>query len=69
MTNKPDFYIDANGEHRWRIKAANNRTIADSGEGYHNKHDAAEGLYSALTNTELREVRKLAKKAPVDKVP
>lgn len=63
MSNRPEFYVDATGEHRWRIKAANNRTIADSGEGYGNRQDAADALYSALTNTDLEPVTKLASKA------
>ena len=32
-------YIDAAGEFRWYLQAANNRKIADSGEGYLNKQD------------------------------
>ena len=37
----PSFllYIDANDQFRWRLQAANQRTIADSGEGYHNYAD------------------------------
>ena len=32
-------YKDANGHWRWTWVAANNRTIADSGEGYWNEAD------------------------------
>lgn len=32
-------YKDARGEYRWRLVAANGRTIADSGEGYINSKD------------------------------
>lgn len=32
-------YRDAAGEWRWRLTAGNNRTIADSGEGYRNRQD------------------------------
>jgi uncharacterized protein YegP (UPF0339 family) len=32
-----DIYVDANGHWRWRLIAANNRIIADSGEAYINK--------------------------------
>lgn len=32
-------YQDASGEWRWQLRAGNNRIIADSGEGYHNKQD------------------------------
>ena len=35
------IYKDRRGEYRWRLTAANNRTIADSGEGYVNKSDCA----------------------------
>lgn len=27
-------YADRKGEHRWRLRAANHRIIAESGEGY-----------------------------------
>ena len=27
-------YRDSNDEHRWRIKSANGKILADSGEGY-----------------------------------
>ena len=32
-------YIDANRQWRWTLYASNNRKIANSGEGYHNKAD------------------------------
>lgn len=32
-------YTDSSGYWRWRLRAANNRTIADSGEGYYNESD------------------------------
>lgn len=32
-------YQDASGEWRWQLRSGNNRIIADSGEGYHNKQD------------------------------
>jgi uncharacterized protein YegP (UPF0339 family) len=32
-------YKDAGGQWRWRLLAANNRIVADSGEGYHNKQN------------------------------
>lgn len=39
---RPRFHIfqDAGGFWRWRLLAANNRIIADSGEGYGRKRDA-----------------------------
>lgn len=39
--HKIKFYIyqDVNNEYRWRLLTANNRVIADSGEGYKNQAD------------------------------
>lgn len=39
---KPRFivYEDSAGLFRWRLLAANNRIIADSGEGYSRERDA-----------------------------
>ena len=42
---KFEIYQDAAGEYRWRLVAANGRTVGDSGEGYDsrsNAHRAAE---------------------------
>lgn len=38
------IYKDQAGYWRWRLRAANNRTIADSGEGYHNKSDCQSAI-------------------------
>lgn len=35
---------DAAGEWRWHLRAANNRIIADSGEGYKNKQDCLHAI-------------------------
>lgn len=35
-----ELYKDTTSQWRWRLKAANYRTIANSGEGYYNKSDA-----------------------------
>lgn len=40
---KLEFYKDKNGEYRWRLRAANNRIVADGGEGYKNEEDCREG--------------------------
>ena len=32
-------YKDKNGHWRWYLEAANNRKIANSGEGYYNRED------------------------------
>jgi uncharacterized protein YegP (UPF0339 family) len=47
------YYKDANGDWRWRLRAANNRIIANSGEGYRNKADcqAAVQLVKSSGNT------------------
>lgn len=37
-------YEDASGEWRWQLRAVNNRIIADSGEGYHNKQDCLHAI-------------------------
>lgn len=37
-------YKDASSQWRWRLYAANNRVIADSGESYHNKADCLAGI-------------------------
>ena len=39
------IYRDATSQWRWRLIAANNRIIADSGESYHNKQDCLNGIY------------------------
>lgn len=36
---KYSVYVDPNGHYRWRLQAANNRIIANSGEGYYNRSD------------------------------
>jgi uncharacterized protein YegP (UPF0339 family) len=37
-------YRDAAGEWRWQLRAANQRIIADSGEGYHNREDCLHAI-------------------------
>lgn len=34
------IYTDTRGEYRWRLKAANGKIVADSGEGYISKQGA-----------------------------
>ena len=45
------IYLDANGQYRWKIEAANGKIIANSGEGYHNYADCdhAIGLVKKTT--------------------
>lgn len=38
------IYKDANNQWRWYLKAGNDRRIANSGEGYHNKQDCLSAI-------------------------
>jgi uncharacterized protein YegP (UPF0339 family) len=38
------LYRDVANQWRWTLYAANNRKVADSGEGYWNKADAQHGI-------------------------
>ncbi|OLB20653.1 MAG: DUF1508 domain-containing protein [Acidobacteriales bacterium 13_2_20CM_55_8] len=38
------MYKDKQGLWRWRLKAANNKIIADSGESYHHEDDCLAGI-------------------------
>lgn len=38
------IYKDSNSEWRWRLKAANGKVIADSGEGYNTKEACRAGI-------------------------
>ena len=50
-----EVYKDASGEWRWRLWAANNKIIANSGEGYVNRTDCLAAI----------ELVKSSKDAPV----
>jgi uncharacterized protein YegP (UPF0339 family) len=39
-----ELYSDSRKGWRWRLKASNGRTIADSAESYHNKADCLASL-------------------------
>jgi len=41
---KFEIYQDGKGEYRWRLKADNHETIADSAEGYSSKDSCEHGL-------------------------
>lgn len=43
------IYKDRQGQYRWRLFANNNKSVADSGEGYNNKADCEHGI--ALTKS------------------
>ncbi len=38
------IYKDTAGQWRWYLKAANDKKIANSGEGYHNKSDCESAI-------------------------
>lgn len=38
------LYLDRNRQWRWRLVAANSKTIADSGESYFNKQDCVHAI-------------------------
>ena len=38
------IYTDKQGYWRWYLSAANNKKVADSGEGYNNKNDCLHGI-------------------------
>lgn len=44
MTLQYNVYPDTDGDWRWRLLAANNRSIAVSGEGYHNRADCISAI-------------------------
>jgi len=41
---KYKVYKDSSKKWRWRLVAANGRTLADSGEGYRNKQDCLSAI-------------------------
>jgi uncharacterized protein YegP (UPF0339 family) len=49
---------NSNGQYRWRLLAANNRIIANSGEAYHNKADclAAISLVKASNTVPVQDL-------------
>jgi uncharacterized protein YegP (UPF0339 family) len=52
------IYKDRANEHRWRLRAANGKTIADSAEGYRNRADclAAIALVKTCANAPIKDV-------------
>ena len=38
-------YLDVQRQWRWTLYAANNRKIANSGEGYHNQQDCISAIH------------------------
>ena len=52
------MYKDNNQQWRWRLQAANNKIIANSGEGYYNENDclSAINLVKGSANAPVRKV-------------
>lgn len=52
------MYKDTNNHWRWRLRAGNNRIIANSGEGYFNKADclAAINLVKGSSSAPVYEI-------------
>ena len=50
------IYKDKAGEYRWRLKAANNKIIADSAEGYKNRSDCREAVDRVKREAPLADV-------------
>ncbi|WP_375458440.1 YegP family protein [uncultured Enterovirga sp.] len=44
------IYIDVDKQWRWTLYAANNRKIANAGEGYHNKADCRHAIALVATS-------------------
>jgi len=61
MSGRVELFRDQAGEWRWRRKAANNRIVASSGEGYGNYGDALERASEEASahNVELEIDREL----------
>ena len=47
-------YKDAAGEWRWRLLAGNDRVIAESGEGYRDRHDCLHGIELVKDSKDVR---------------
>ena len=51
-------YLDAARQYRWRLKAANGRIVADSGEGYNSRssaHQAAERVRDEVAGAQIED--------------
>ena len=52
-----EIYADTTDQYRWRFKASNGKTIADSGESYWNRSDCQAGLNLVKQNAFSAPVR------------
>jgi uncharacterized protein YegP (UPF0339 family) len=50
------YYKDAKGEWRRRLKAANGRIIADSGEGYKSEKECKDDIDRVKSSKDARDV-------------
>jgi uncharacterized protein YegP (UPF0339 family) len=51
------IYTDQANQYRWRLFAANNRIIGDSGEGYHNLPDCESAVELIKKNASTAQVQ------------
>ena len=57
-----EIYKDARAEFRWRLKAANGKEIATSGEGYKKKEDCKHGIEIIQTGAATAKVEEKTEK-------
>ena len=63
-----EYFMDAAGEHRWRVWAANGKIVGESGEGYKRPSGARDGFTALLsTMTEIQTERDVSEPAPAKK--
>lgn len=60
--SKYEMYKDKKGQWRWRLRAANEKIIATSGEGYTSKQNCLKGIAAVKRNARVPIVTKTAKK-------
>jgi uncharacterized protein YegP (UPF0339 family) len=59
MGSKFIVYTDAKGEWRWKLVHANGNILADSGEGYTQKHSIMETLENLKQNIFFADIEEL----------
>jgi uncharacterized protein YegP (UPF0339 family) len=52
-----ELYVDTDKQFRWRLWAPNERKIANSGEGYHNKADCMHAINLIKENASDAEIQ------------
>ena len=60
-SGKIEIYCDNQGEYRWRLKSANGATIANGGEGFHEKRSCLNSIASVKRNLAASELADLTK--------